>query len=101
MELTKLGGYDDPLEGTNVTLICIYQTDGYNLKEQIKWSIVKESRETVALKATDLPKGMEGIAYYRRERLYNYSKFLLFKEWKLQKSEIMTMESSERASSAF
>lgn len=30
MELSRVGDLEDPLEGTNVTLICLIHTDGEN-----------------------------------------------------------------------
>ena len=65
MELIKLGDSGDPLEGTNVTLICL--VDSFYTKA-IQWSMIKsESKEPVALNETDLPEGVKEIAYYRRK----------------------------------
>ena len=87
MELTKLGGSDDPLEGTNITLRCQQQMlESYSFNEtiQMKWFIIEsESEEPVLLNETNLPEGLNRL-WYRREILYNWSKFLLSKEWILQ-----------------
>ena len=57
MELTKLGGSDDPLEGSNVTLIC-RQFSVDSLTPALKWSIIgSNSKELILLNATHPPEG--------------------------------------------
>ena len=60
MELTKLGGSDDPMEGTNVTLLC----SQLGSESPLKWSITQgNSQETITLNETDLPKGSKEVSY--------------------------------------
>ena len=70
VELSKLGGSDDPLEGTNVTLICRQHMIVKTIfsRTKIQWSIIKsEESETVLINGKDLPEGLKEIVYYRRE----------------------------------
>ena len=59
MELTKLGGSDDPLEGTNVTLLC-RQSSIKSGTPAVTWFIINsKSKERVMLNATNLPEGLK------------------------------------------
>ena len=60
VELTKLGDSDDPLEGTNVTLICRQSATAARFFMKFKWSIIEnESKKPVPLNETDLPEGLK------------------------------------------
>ena len=54
MELVKFGGSDDPLEGSNVTLLC--RTAMVTHHSQMTWSIL-ESKTYFELDAANLPEG--------------------------------------------
>ena len=78
MEFTKLGGSDDPVEGSNVSFICLLFWGGKsNSKNQVKWSFIKtESKEPVPLNDYVLPGGLKKNLLRRRERLYDYIPFI-------------------------
>ena len=60
---------DDPLEGTNVTLICRQQFMPKTINTKMEWLVIKkEFKEPVPLNETDLPEGLKEITY-RRETL--------------------------------
>ena len=55
LEVTKLGGSDDPLEGSNVTLLC----RTFVAEQSADWyQINSEFEEPILLNTTDLPEGL-------------------------------------------
>ena len=82
MELTKLGSSGDPLEGTNVTLLCRHFGPE---STRLKWSRMQSNSENpFPLNATDLPEGFKEAAH----KMCNWIRFLFIfyiKEWRLQK----------------
>ena len=63
MELTKLGSSGDPLEGTNVTLLCRHFGPE---STRLKWSRMQRSdpnsENPFPLNATNLPEGFKEAA---------------------------------------
>ena len=90
MEFTKLGGSDDPVEGSNVSFICLLFWGGgkSNSKNQVKWSFIKtESKEPVPLNDYVLPGGLKKKTYYVVLDVVAKDCMIIFplsKEWKLE-----------------
>lgn len=78
MELTRVGDIEDPLEGTNVTLICLIHTDGENkmrngFPSPPEWLYrMNDTGEMQSINKTNPPEGL--TSYYSIRNTFNPKK---------------------------
>lgn len=78
MELTRVGDVEDPLEGTNVTLICLIHTDGENkmrngFPSPPEWFYrMNDTGEMQTINKTNPPEGLALLLFDKKSTFWTY-----------------------------